>query len=65
MREKKRREKIRSQLGTRKLSKQIHERKRNWLKHLQRISSERVPKQLNQPIGRRDPGRSRKRWNNV
>jgi hypothetical protein len=40
-----------------KLDKQIHERKRNWLEHTERISSERASEQLlYQPIGRREPG---------
>jgi hypothetical protein len=50
----------------RKLDKQIHERKKNWLEHLQRKPSEGAPKKLlhYQPIGRRDPNTKKKmvRW---
>jgi hypothetical protein len=35
---------IRSQLGMRKLDKQIHERNKNRLEHLQRMSSGNTPK---------------------
>jgi hypothetical protein len=42
-----------------------HERKKNWLEHLQKMPSERAPKQLlyeyYQPIGRHDPGRPKRR----
>jgi hypothetical protein len=37
---------IRSELEIRKLGKQIQERKKNWLQHLQRMPSERAFKQL-------------------
>jgi hypothetical protein len=42
----------------------VHERKIIWLEYLQRMPSERAAKQLPyyQPIGRRDPGRARRRW---
>jgi hypothetical protein len=55
---------IRSQVGMRKLDKQIRERKKNWLQHLQKMPSEIAPCQLlyYQPIGRRDPRRLRRRW---
>jgi hypothetical protein len=54
---------LRSQLGMKKLDKQIRERKTNWLELLQRMPSERAPKVrlYCQPIGRRDPGRPGKR----
>lgn len=39
-----------SQLEMRKSDKQIDERKKNWLQNLQRMPSERVPKQLFKPI---------------
>jgi hypothetical protein len=59
-----RRDEIRAQLRVRKMGKRINERKKNSLKHLQRMPSETVPKQLlyYHPIGRRDPGRPRRRW---
>jgi hypothetical protein len=38
--DKERSDQIRSQLIMRKWNKQTHERKRNWLEHLQRMSSE-------------------------
>jgi hypothetical protein len=46
-----------------KLDKQRHEGKKSWLEHLQRTSSERAPKQFlyYQPIGRRDPRRSKRK----
>jgi hypothetical protein len=34
---------IRSWLETRKLDRPIHERKKNWLEHLERTPSERIP----------------------
>jgi hypothetical protein len=46
---------------------QIHDRKKNWLEHLQRMPSDRAPKQLlyYQPIGRHDTGRLTRRWLDV
>jgi hypothetical protein len=44
--DKERGDRIRSHLGMRKLDKQIHERKKNWLEHLPRILSERAPKEF-------------------
>jgi hypothetical protein len=54
-------------LGTRNLDKQIHERKTHWLKHLQWMPSEMALKPLfsYEPIGRRYPGRARRRWLDV
>jgi hypothetical protein len=45
---------MRSQLGMRKLDKQMYERKTNWLQFRQRMPSERAPKQLlcYQPVGK-------------
>jgi hypothetical protein len=61
--DKERIDEIRSQLGMRKLDTQIHERKKNWLEHQQRMPSERASKQFiyYQPTGRRDPGKPRRR----
>jgi hypothetical protein len=67
--DKERRVEIRSQLRMRKLDKQVHERNKNWLEHLQRMPSERSSKQLSyyRLIGRCDPGKRRKmvRWLDV
>jgi hypothetical protein len=58
---------VMAQLGMRKLDKQLYNGIANWLEYLQKISSERAPKQLlyYQPIGRHDPGRPRRRWLDV
>jgi hypothetical protein len=55
---------MRSQLGMRKLDKEIHGWKKNLLEHLQNVAVERALKQIlrNQPAGRQDSGRSRRRW---
>jgi len=41
--------------------------KRNWINHLERMDNTRLPKHaLNyRPLGRRDRGRSRKRWQGI
>jgi hypothetical protein len=44
--DKKRIDEIRKQLGMRKLDKQIHERKKSWLQHLQRMPLGTACKQL-------------------
>jgi hypothetical protein len=63
LRDKKRSDEIGSQLGMWTLDRHKHERKKSWLEHLQRIPSERAPKQLlyYQLKGRRDAGRPRRR----
>jgi hypothetical protein len=59
--DKERRDETRSQLGRMKFDIQVHKREKDWLEHLQRMPSERAPKQRSyyQPIGGRDPGRPR------
>jgi hypothetical protein len=54
---------VRTRLEMRKPDKQIYERNKNWLEHLQRISSERARKPIlyYQPIRKRDPSRPRSR----
>jgi hypothetical protein len=51
---------MRSQLGMRKFDKQIRERKKNRLEHLQGMPSENT-----RPIRRRDPGRLGSIWFHV
>jgi hypothetical protein len=42
----------------------MHEKKKNWLESLQKTPSEKAPKHFlyYQLIGRRDPGRTRRKW---
>jgi len=44
--------------------KEIKQYQKNWLQHVQRMDTNRLPKQALQykPKGRRDIGRTRKRW---
>ena len=54
----------RQKTGTQNIVKEIKQYQKKWLQHVQRIDTNRLPKQALQykPIGRRNIGRPRKRW---
>jgi hypothetical protein len=55
---------IRKKLGVQNTVKEIKQYQQKWLKHVQRMDTNRIPKQALQyrPKGRRNIGRPRKRW---
>ena len=55
---------IRGKTGAQNIVKKIKQYQKKWLQHVQRMDSNRVPKQALQykPKGRRNVGRPRKRW---
>jgi len=55
---------IREKTGARNIVKEIKQYQKKWLQHVQRMYTNRLPKQALQykPKGRRNVGRSRKRW---
>ena len=55
---------IREKTGAQKIVKQIKQYQKKWLQHVQRMDTNRLPKQVLQykPKGRRNIGRPRKRW---
>jgi hypothetical protein len=55
---------IRRKTGAQNIVKEIKKCKEKWLQHVQRMDTNRIPKQALQykPKGRRDRGRPRKRW---
>jgi len=57
---------IRQKTGTQNIVKEIKQYQEKWLKHVQRMDTDRLPKQALQykPKGRRNIGRPRKKWRN-
>jgi hypothetical protein len=55
---------ISEKLGVQNIVKEIKQYQQKWLQHVQRMDTNRVPKQALQyrPKGRRNIGRPRKRW---
>jgi len=55
---------IREKTGVQNIVKEIKQYKKKWLQHLQRMDTNRIPKQALQyrPKGRRNIGRPKKRW---
>ena len=55
---------IRQKTGTQNIVQEIKQYQEKWLQHVQRMSTNRLPKQALQykPKGRRNIGRPRKRW---
>ena len=55
---------IREKTGAQKVVKEIKQYQKKWLKYVQRMDTNRLPKQVLQckPKGRRNVGRPRKRW---
>ena len=55
---------IRGKTGTVNIVKEIKQYQGKWLQHIQRMDTNRIPKQALQykPKGRRNIGRPRKRW---
>jgi hypothetical protein len=55
---------IREKLGVQNKVKEIKQYQQKWLQHVQRMDTNRIPKQVLQyrPKGRRNIGRPRKRW---
>jgi hypothetical protein len=55
---------IREKTGAQNIIKEIKQYQEKWLQHVQRMDSNRIPKQALQykPKGRRNIGRPRKRW---
>ena len=55
---------IRQKTGAQKIVKEIKQYQEKWLQHVQRMDTNRLPKQALQckPRGRRKIGRPRKRW---
>ena len=56
--------KFRQKMGVQNIVKEIKQYQKKWLKHVQRMETNRLPKQALQykPKGRRNIGRPRKRW---
>jgi hypothetical protein len=57
---------VRGKTGAQNIVKEIKQYQEKWLQHVQRMDTNRIPKQALQykPKGRRNIGRSRKRWRN-
>jgi len=55
---------IRQKTGAQNIVKEIKQYQKKWLQHIQRMDTNRLPKQALQykPKGRRNIGRPRKRW---
>jgi hypothetical protein len=55
---------IRQKIGAQNIVKEIKQYQQKWLQHVQRMDTNRLPKQTLQykPKGRRNIGRPRKRW---
>jgi hypothetical protein len=55
---------IRERLGVQNIVKEIKQYQQKWLQHVQRMDTNRIPKQALQytPKGRRNIGRPRQRW---
>ena len=55
---------IREKTGAQNIAKEIKEYQKKWLQHIQRMDTNKVPKQAlrYRPKGRRNIGRPRKRW---
>ena len=55
---------IREKTGAQNIAKEIKQYQEKWLQHVQRMDTNRIPKQAlrYQPKGRRNIGRPRKRW---
>jgi len=55
---------IREETGAHNIVKEIKQYQEKWLQHVQRMDTNRIPKQALQykPKGRRNIGRPRKRW---
>jgi len=55
---------IRGKMGAQNIVKEIKQCQEKWLQHVQRMDTNRIPKQAlqYQPKGRRNRGRPRKRW---
>jgi hypothetical protein len=55
---------IREKLGVQNIVKEIKQYKQKWLQYVQRMDTNRIPKQALQykPKGQRNTGRPRKRW---
>ena len=55
---------IREKMGAQNTVKEIKQYQEKWLQHVQRMDTNRIPKQVLQykPKGRRNIGRPRKRW---
>jgi hypothetical protein len=55
---------VREKLGVQNIVKEIKQYQQKWLQHVQRMDTNRIPKQALQyrPKGRRNIGRPRKRW---
>jgi hypothetical protein len=55
---------IRGKTGAKNIVKEIKEYQEKWLQHVQRMDTNRIPKQALQykPKGRRNIGRPRQRW---
>ena len=55
---------IRQKTGAQNIVKEIKQYQKKWLQHVQRMDTNRIPKQALQykPKGRRNIGRPRKRW---
>jgi 2-keto-3-deoxy-L-rhamnonate aldolase RhmA len=55
---------VREKTGAQHIVKEIKQYEKKWLQHVQRMETNRIPKQAQQyrPKGRRNIGRPRKRW---
>jgi len=53
---------IMEKTGAQNIVKEIKQYQEKWLQHVQRMDTNRLPKQQYKPKGRRNLGRPRKRW---
>jgi hypothetical protein len=62
--DKEKNKRIREKTGTQNIVKEIKQDQKKWLQHVQRMDTNRIPKQALQyrPHGQRNIGRPRKRW---
>jgi hypothetical protein len=60
-----RNEYLRKEIGVSLINDRIRRYRQDWLQHVERMQEGRMPKQAlwYTPKGRRDPGRTRRRWN--
>jgi len=58
---------IRGKTGAQNIVKEIKQYQKKWLQHVQRMDTNRIPKQALQyrPKGRRNIGRPKKRWTSI
>jgi hypothetical protein len=53
---------IKEKTGTQNIVKEVKQYQKKWLQNVQRMGTNRIPKQAYSPKGERNIGRPRKRW---